>query len=623
MDKNYSRKDLLHTGLWFFLFNSILAIAISVRDFRYISDINGFLPILYLILTEITHIVSLAFLAYLILYIPLILLLKNRIAAQISAISISVVGLMVLLIDSLVFDLYRFHINGSVLAMVFGSSPGNVIQINFSQYVLFIVIVGALLLFERFMFRLSFKLVLKNRLGFGKFILIPLLVFWVFVNGVHAWATAANYQPVTQLSKYYPAFIQFENSGLFYRLGWVDNKDIPQDKLHLAMSDRLDYPKHRLRFVSDLKRKNPNILFILIDGWNYRTLDSTVMPSICRFSKQAATFNHHYSGSNGTQYGITSLFYGLPGIYWNSLLSSHTPPVLVKELVKRQYEFFVRTSATIKNPPFDQTVFYPVQSQLKDMPGKESYDRDVQIMQEWLRFSNSRSQQKDNKPFFGFLFFDDLHAICQPPFFKKKFPTEWDYAKYERLSNDMDPTDFFNLYKNIAGFEDVLVDKILNDLKEKGLLDNTIVIITADHGQEFNENKKNYWGHNSNFAKYQMQVPFILYYPKVKPKTYTHWTSHYDVVPTLLTKFLGCKNSPEDYCTGKSLFDDKKERDYLFVANVNNNGTLGIIDKTHIINILPDDDYDILDQNLNPVSNARLNIGECNYIIDKNKAFFR
>jgi hypothetical protein len=40
--------------------------------------------------------------------------------------------------------------------------------------------------------------------------------------------------------------------------------------------------------------------------------------------------------------------------------------------------------------------------------------------------------------------------------------------------------------------------------------DNTIVIITADHGQEFNENKLNFWGHNGNFTKYQTQVPLII-----------------------------------------------------------------------------------------------------------------
>jgi hypothetical protein len=56
----------------------------------------------------------------------------------------------------------------------------------------------------------------------------------------------------------------------------------------------------------------------------------------------------------------------------------------------------------------------------------------------------------------------------------------------------MDPTPFFNLYKNSAYYVDSLVGRIIDDLKRNGRLNNTMVIITGDHGQEFNDNKKNY-----------------------------------------------------------------------------------------------------------------------------------
>ena len=49
---------------------------------------------------------------------------------------------------------------------------------------------------------------------------------------------------------------------------------------------------------------------------------------------------------------------------------------------------------------------------------------------------------------------------------------------------------------------DDLIGKVINQLKNKGLLENTIIIITGDHGQEFNDNKKGYWEHGGNFSKY-------------------------------------------------------------------------------------------------------------------------
>src|SRR3712207_9402754 len=60
---------------------------------------------------------------------------------------------------------------------------------------------------------------------------------------------------------------------------------------------------------------------------------------------------------------------------------------------------------------------------------------------------------------------------------------------------------------------DSLIGLTLDKLKQKDLLRNTVVIITGDHGQEFNENHCNYWGHSSNYSQWQIHVPLIYYYP--------------------------------------------------------------------------------------------------------------
>ncbi len=618
--KIYSKKDILKTGFWFFLFNTLLAIVISLRDFRYLPELDGVLPYIYLICTEISHIALLSFLCYLVLYVPIALLVRHKGTMQWWAMGIACLGLIILLIDSFVFDLYRFHINEPVLDMVFGASPGNVFQINFSQYVLVIAILSIILVAERFVFRFIFKLVLSQKLKGIKYACIALVCIGITANVIHTWAKAADKQEISQLTKYFPAFVQFEASDLLYNLGLVKNPHGSNEKLIFEPDEKLNYPKVPLEFTS--RDAAPNILFLVIDGWNPLAFDSITTPAIYHFQKESVVFSNHYSGSNGTQYGITSLLYGLPGIYFEEMVKTNTPPVLIQELLNRKYEFLVRTSATIKNPPFDKSIFYPIQNQLKELTGIESYDRDIQVMEDWLSFTSERQKEENTNPFFGFLFFDGLHSICQPPFSSKKFPTEWNYAQYEKLNNNFDRDIFFNLYKNIAAFEDSLVDKILIDLKERKLLNNTIVIITSDHGQEFNENKKNYWGHNSNYSKYQLQVPFIMHFPDSKQRTYTHWTAHYDVVPTLLSNFLQCKNPASDYCVGKSLFD-KREREYLFVSNVNNSGKIGIVYPDKIINILSKNNYEMLDKQLNIIKNKPLDISNCNKIIQENYDFFR
>ncbi|QQR94399.1 MAG: sulfatase-like hydrolase/transferase [Bacteroidota bacterium] len=94
------------------------------------------------------------------------------------------------------------------------------------------------------------------------------------------------------------------------------------------------------------------------------------------------------------------------------------------------------------------------------------------------------------KPFFGFLFYDSPHNYNLPYWLPHPFKPYWENVDHTVLNNDFDPVPFYNSYKNTVWFCDSLIQQVLSKLEEKNLLENTIVVITSDHGQEFNENKK-------------------------------------------------------------------------------------------------------------------------------------
>ena len=50
-------------------------------------------------------------------------------------------------------------------------------------------------------------------------------------------------------------------------------------------------------------------------------------------------------------------------------------------------------------------------------------------------------------------------------------------------------------------YTDKNLGRALNFLGQHIDIDKTIIVITADHGEEFNDTGKNYWGHNGNFTK--------------------------------------------------------------------------------------------------------------------------
>ena len=102
-----------------------------------------------------------------------------------------------------------------------------------------------------------------------------------------------------------------------------------------------------------------------------------------------------------------------------------------------------------------------------------------------------------------------------PDDYKKLFKPSLDEVNFLALNDNYDAEPFINLYKNSLHYIDGKVGEVLDSLT--GKLDNTIVIFTSDHGEEFNDSKLSYWGHNSNYSKYQTAVPLIIHWTNKAP----------------------------------------------------------------------------------------------------------
>lgn len=100
----------------------------------------------------------------------------------------------------------------------------------------------------------------------------------------------------------------------------------------------------------------------------------------------------------------------------------------------------------------------------------------------------------------------------------------------------------------------VAIEKIFKQLEKSNLLDNTIVIVTSDHGDYFScckgdyhkrfyPNRKGYIEregikHTELHFEPVINVPFILYHPKIKNKEFNEFISFVDIMPTVMD-FLG------------------------------------------------------------------------------------
>jgi len=267
------------------------------------------------------------------------------------------------------------------------------------------------------------------------------------------------------------------------------------------------------------------------------------------FSKKARVFGNHYSGGNCTRFGIFSLIYGVYGNYWFPVLGERKPPAMLQALAELDYDFRIYSGTKLSFPEFDRTCFVNIpRSKVYDEPAaKGKADKDAELNGKFLEFVKSRDRKK---PYFAFVFYDSSHGSYEyPPEYERFKPAAYSF-NYLTLDHKK-ALPVLNKYKNSIYYDSRLAMEIVDALSAAGDLKNTAVIITGDHGEPFFE--YGYHGHNQGYCPTEIKVPLILYWPGLAPKIYGAFSSHFDIVPTVL-KLLGVKNPPSDYSSGTDLF---------------------------------------------------------------------
>lgn len=194
---------------------------------------------------------------------------------------------------------------------------------------------------------------------------------------------------------------------------------------------------------------------------------------------------------------------------------------------------------------------------------------------EWL-FSYIKGGEY--KPFFLWLHYMDVHEPYVP---EKK------YVDMVDLSIDLSKEEMFNLFKNTLLKRDLsdkgkvellkklyfahvrevdsYVEEFFNILKKLDLLENSVIIMTSDHGDEFGEHGG--LSHDGKMYSELINVPFLIFdYAKDKGQVSDTLVSNIDIPPTIVHLFglepeenfkgysvLPLKDYPERGCFGEAM----------------------------------------------------------------------
>lgn len=270
------------------------------------------------------------------------------------------------------------------------------------------------------------------------------------------------------------------------------------------------------------ERKKFNIIIILVDALRFDHLGcygyrKNTSQNIDAVSKKGLVFENAISQATWTKPSVASLFtsrhikehatatyatnYADP-VKGNVLPSSAV--TLAEVLFKHGY----KTKAIVDNP-FIQKGFGLEQGFIEYDSIVSDHNKTSHAL-EWIG-------KNIKKNFFLYIHYMAPHAdYCPPRGYKSKYKGTIDFSeKHQKFFNDLDMSqeDIEELtarYDGEINYIDSEIHRLLSYLLKKGLFEETIIVITSDHGEALVENKVVGHGYPLNTV---IQVPLIVLLP--------------------------------------------------------------------------------------------------------------
>ena len=323
-------------------------------------------------------------------------------------------------------------------------------------------------------------------------------------------------------------------------------------------------------------RRDPNVLIVVIDALRPDHLGCygyarPTSPSLDALARRGVLFADAVSPSTYTRAAVPSIFTSIHpaahGVFSQGKqveVLSDEYATLAETLKARGY----RTAAFMPNPSLHRTFnfgqgfdLYDDDFPIRKGPPHEVYETARKINERALRWLRGDPE----KPFFAYLHYRDVHGpYVPPPPYDRMFPSSGAGRQLTKAEYRAQPLDirhprryrdlgsYINQYDGGIRYTDDRIEELLDTLKKEGFLDDTVLFITADHGESFLEHGK--WTHGTDVYEEQTRVPLLLVLPEDRHagRRIEAPVQTVDIYPTVLS-LLGAEIPAE--LQGRSLFD--------------------------------------------------------------------
>ncbi len=319
----------------------------------------------------------------------------------------------------------------------------------------------------------------------------------------------------------------------------------------------------RALFARGRAERPPNVILYLIDTLRSDHLSAyghanETSPIIDAFAREGALFERVSAAAPWTRPAVSSILTSLAppshGVTNYGLAMSDAVTTLAEVLRKRGYVTAGFIASTQSGSSANLQQGYDFLNELPVISGGEEIEIANPGQVAGRSFNKTSAginkallpwlETHGQKPFFLYLHVMDPHAPYSPP---APFDTMFDGGYTGPLKGIAQKASGFKqaktpeemayvraLYDGDIRFNDARFGELLEALRKIGRLDDTVFVVTSDHGEEFQEH--GHWEHGRNLHRETVDVPWIVRYPPGVPAgvRITKRVSSLDVMPTLL-----------------------------------------------------------------------------------------
>lgn len=293
-----------------------------------------------------------------------------------------------------------------------------------------------------------------------------------------------------------------------------------------------------------------NLVLIVIDTLRADHLgflgyERDTSPVLDEFARESMVYTRFYAPIPETNPSIASIFTSKPpylhGVRYNKQILSDEEVTLAEVLSEYGYECGAVTSAAHVSREFGLHQgfrFFDYPRIYRDYDRGERAQRKatqtVDIALKWL------ADNQENR-FFLFVHLFDPHFPYEPPEEFQVFKND-SHKKRQRI---------IALYDGEIRYADNEIGRLLSYLRDEGLMEDTAVVVTADHGESLGEH--DYRTHGDLLYEDQVWVPLIIHVDGLTQHS-DRLSQNMQLKPTIL-EILGVSDEQDAY---PSLYDDEQ-----------------------------------------------------------------